>query len=80
MPRNEALFAIISAQASETESVTLAAGLPKADRGGEGDPRIVGTRSSGRLGMRDRPNSELVATSQYRPVGSPRHSAISVPI
>ncbi|MFA1705552.1 DUF4062 domain-containing protein [Mycobacterium intracellulare] len=46
-----ALFAIISAQASETESVTLAAGLSKADRVDEGDPRIAGSRNSGRLGM-----------------------------
>jgi Domain of unknown function (DUF4062) len=45
------LFAVISAQLPETESVTLAAALSRADRVGEGDPRIVGTRNAGRLGM-----------------------------
>ena len=45
------LFAVIAARLPETESVTFAAGLSRADRVGEGDPRLVGTRSGGRLGM-----------------------------
>ena len=45
------LFAVISAQLPEAEWAALAAGLSRADRVGEGDPRIVGTRNAGRLGM-----------------------------
>jgi hypothetical protein len=45
------LFGVISAHLPEAESVTLAAGLSRADRVGEGDPRVVGTRNGGRLGM-----------------------------
>lgn len=45
------LFGVIAAQLPEADSVTLAASLSRADRVGEGDPRIVGTRNRGRLGM-----------------------------
>ena len=45
------LFGVIAAQLPEAESVALAASLSRADRVGEGDPRLVGTRNGGRLGM-----------------------------
>jgi hypothetical protein len=45
------LFGVIATQLPEAESVALAASLSRADRVGEGDPRLVGTRNSGRLGM-----------------------------
>ncbi|MBB5168257.1 DUF4062 domain-containing protein [Mycobacterium sp. AZCC_0083] len=45
------LFGVIAAQLPTVESVTLAASLSRADRVGEGDPRLVGARNGGRLGM-----------------------------
>ncbi|MCV7153987.1 DUF4062 domain-containing protein [Mycolicibacterium pyrenivorans] len=45
------LFAVVSAQLPEAESVTLAAELSRVDRVEEGDPRKVGTRNAGRLAM-----------------------------
>jgi hypothetical protein len=45
------LFGVIAAHLPEAQSVALAAGLSRADRVGEGDSRIVGTRNGGRLGM-----------------------------
>ena len=45
------LFGVIAAQLPETESVTLAACLSRADRVGEGNPGLVGTRSGGRVVM-----------------------------
>ena len=45
------LLGVIAAQLPEEESVALAAGLSRADRVGEGDPRIVGTRDGGQLAM-----------------------------
>jgi hypothetical protein len=45
------LFVVVSAQLPEAESVAMAASLSRADRVGEGDPRLVGTRNGGRLSM-----------------------------
>jgi hypothetical protein len=45
------LFGVIAAQMPEAESVALAASVSRADRVGEGDPRLVGTRNGGRMGM-----------------------------
>jgi hypothetical protein len=45
------LFAVIATELPETESVTLAACLSRADRVGEGNPGLVGTRSGGRVAM-----------------------------
>lgn len=45
------LFGVIAARLPESDSVALAAGLSRADRIGEGDPRIVGTRNGGQLSM-----------------------------
>jgi Domain of unknown function (DUF4062) len=45
------LLGVIAAQLPETESVTLAACLSRADRVGEGNPALVGTRSAGRVAM-----------------------------
>lgn len=45
------LFGVLAAELPETESVTLAACLSRADRVGEGNPGLVGTRSGGRVAM-----------------------------
>jgi hypothetical protein len=70
------LFGVVAAHLPEAESVALAAGLSRADRVGEGDPRIVGTRNGGRLGMMGPLSSELVVTLLSRLVGSRIRSAI----
>jgi hypothetical protein len=46
-----ALLAVVSAQLPETESVTVAASLSRADRVSEGNPGLIGTRNSGRVAM-----------------------------
>jgi hypothetical protein len=45
------LFGVVAAQLPEADSVALAAALSRADRIGEGDPHMVGTRNGGRLSM-----------------------------
>lgn len=45
------LFGVIGSQMPEAESVALAASVSRADRVGEGDPRLVGTRNGGRMNM-----------------------------
>lgn len=45
------LLGVIAAQLPETESVTLAACLSRADRVSEGNPGLVGTRNSGQMAM-----------------------------
>ncbi|MCV7152411.1 DUF4062 domain-containing protein [Mycolicibacterium pyrenivorans] len=45
------LLAAVSAHLPETESVTVATGLSRADRVSEGNPGLIGTRNSGRVAM-----------------------------
>jgi hypothetical protein len=45
------LFGVIAARLPEAESVALGPSLSRADRVGEGDPRTVGMRNGGWLGM-----------------------------